>query len=289
MEAEPRFWIAIPVHNRVEMTRSCLLSLRRQRYQNYRVVVCDDGSADGTAEVLATEFPEAVVLYGDGNLWWTGATNECVKYILEHADADDYLITLNNDLEVADDYLGMMARALAEKPDAILASASYDIAYPDTLIEAGERIDWLRARARRLNAAQYNYSGLAEITHAPGRGTVFPLRVFSSIGLFDHEGLPQYGADYDFTHRARRAGYRIYMNYDAKLYSHVDHTGSTAFKGRWSFRRLYGYLTSIKSPGCLKYRWRFARRNCPSPLLPSYIVLDTARVVGSYLLKRKWR
>ncbi|RRQ21642.1 glycosyltransferase family 2 protein [Thiohalobacter thiocyanaticus] len=289
MKAEPRFWFAIPVHNRIELTRSCLQSIRKQVYRNFRIVVCDDGSEDGTAGILAADFPEVVVLNGDGNLWWTGATNECVKYILENAAPDDYLITLNNDLELAVNYLGMMAKALEHKPDAVLASASYDIAQPDRLVEPGERMDWVRAKVRKLDPVSYDYSGLAEITHAPGRGTVFPLRVFSSIGLFDFEGLPQYAADYDFTHRARRAGFRVYMNYDAKLYSHVDHTGSSAFKGGWSLNKFYGYLTSIKSPGCLKYRWRFARKNCPRLLLPSYIVLDTARVLISYLLKRRWR
>lgn len=289
MSFEPRFWFAIPVHNRFELTRACLASIRRQEYRNFRVVVCDDGSIDGTAELLAKEFPEVVVLNGDGNLWWTGATNECVRYILDHAEKGDYLITLNNDLELAVNYLGMMAQVLHEKPDAILMSASHDISHPEVLAEPGERMDWLRATTYKLDPAQYDYTGLAEVTHAPGRGTVFPVDVFARIGLFDFEGLPHYAADYDFTHRARRAGYRIYMNYDAKLYSHIDHTGSSAYRGGRSLRKLYGYLTSIKSPACLKYRWRFAWKNCPRLLLPSFVVLDTARVLGSYLFKQRWK
>lgn len=285
MKTDPRFWFAIPVHNRLELTRSCLESIRKQEYQNFRTVVCDDGSTDGTTTMLADEFPEVIVLNGNGNLWWTGATNECVRYIQEHADADDYLITLNNDLELSTNHLVMMARVLADKPEAILMSASYDIAQPDVLTEPGARMDWLRAKAYKLDPAQYNFSGLAEVTHAPGRGTVFPISVFARVGLFDFEALPHYSADFDLAHRARRAGYRIYINYDAKLYSHVDHTGSSTFKGDKSLGKLYGYFTNIKSPACLKYRWRFAWKNCPRHLLPSFIVLDTVRTLGSFLLR----
>ena len=289
MTSDPKFWFAIPVHNRAGLTRSCLMSICKQSYENYSVVLCDDGSTDGTARLLEKEFPEVNVVKGNGDLWWTGATNECVRYALENAEPSDYLITLNNDLELAEDYLERMASTLKKRPDAILMSASYDIARPDVLVEPGERMDWIRAKAYKIDPKQYDFSGLAEVTHAPGRGTVFPLRVFRQIGLYDFEGLPHYAADYDLAHRARRAGYHIYINYDAKLYSHVDSTGSSAFRGGISLRKLYGYLTDIKSPACLKYRWRFARKNCPPMLLPTYIVLDAARVLGSYLIKRRWK
>ena len=286
MTGEPIFWFAIPVHNRIEFTIRCLDSIRRQSFRHYRVVVCDDGSTDNTAEVLKNRFPHVTVVRGDGNLWWTGATNECLKYILENAGNGDFVVTLNNDLELAEDYLERMHAALSGQQDIILASASYAINNPVRLVEPGQRMSWLHAKEYALDPEKYDYSGLAEVTHASGRGTVFPVRVFKQIGLYDFEGLPHYAADYDLSHRARRAGYRIYMNYDARLYSHVDSTGSTAFRGAFSLSKLYGYLTDIKSPACLKYRWRFAWKNCPRMLLPSFILIDTARVVGSFLFKR---
>ena len=283
--SQPRFWFAIPVHNRIELTTRCLESIRSQSFRSFTVVVCNDGSTDDTAKILESRFPEVKVLQGDGNLWWTGATNECVKYMLENADSEDYIVTLNNDLELADDYLARMHEALSGQQDVILTSASYDINNPERLVEPGQRMSWLRAREYALNPEQYDYSGLAAVTHAPGRGTVFPVRVFKQVGLYDFEGLPHYAADYDLSMRSRRAGYRLYINYDAKLYSHVDSTGSKAFRGSLSLSKLYGYLTDIKSPACLKYRWRFSWKNCPPMLFPSFILLDTARVVGSFLFK----
>jgi GT2 family glycosyltransferase len=124
---------------------------------------------------------------------------------------------------------------------------------------------------------------LVEVTHAPGRGALIPLAVFRKVGLYDRKRLPHYGADYDLTLRARRAGFKVYISFDAKLYSHVEKTGATQFRGKRTLRGLFDYLTNMKSPASLRYRWRFALNNCPKILLPTYILLDTVFVIGSYI------
>ena len=48
--------IVIPVHNRRELTRNCLLSLQKQTYKNFSVIIVDDGSTDGTSEMIQKEF-----------------------------------------------------------------------------------------------------------------------------------------------------------------------------------------------------------------------------------------
>jgi GT2 family glycosyltransferase len=282
----PQFWFAIPVFNRIELTLSCLESIQSQSYKNYVVIICDDGSTDNSTEILTEKYPEVWIVKGDGNLWWTGATNECIRYILDRASADDFVVTLNNDLELADDYLREMVRAIHAKPDSIFMSASFDIANKQTMIEPGRRMNWFIAKDRKLDPKKYNSTGLAEVTHAPGRGTVFPIEVFKKVGLFDFEHFPQYAADYDLTHRATKSGYPIFINYDARLYSHVEETGLTAFRQGKSLSGLIGYLSDIKSPACLRYRWRYALKNCPKLLLPTFILLDAVFIVGSYFRSR---
>lgn len=41
-----------------------------------------------------------VVLNGDEDLWWAGATNLGIKYVLENIKDSDFILTLNNDVEV---------------------------------------------------------------------------------------------------------------------------------------------------------------------------------------------
>jgi GT2 family glycosyltransferase len=67
-------YIVIPVFNRKHYTKDCLLSLSAQTYSVFKTIVVDDGSTDGTADMLKEEFPEVIVLKGTGNLFWTAAT-----------------------------------------------------------------------------------------------------------------------------------------------------------------------------------------------------------------------
>ena len=123
---------------------------------------------------------------------------------------------------------------------------------------------------------------LAEVTHAPGRGTLIPLQAFSDLGLYDEKHLPHYGADYDFTYRARRAGYRILISYRARVFSHIDATGMTIMRREFNYKGFMRYLTDMKSPANLSARWWLAVNNCPRLLLPSFLMLDLLFVVGSY-------
>ncbi len=91
-------YIIIPVFNRKNFTRKCLISLRNQSLKNFKIIIIDDGSTDNTSEMLKNEFPEVHVIIGDGNFWWTRSINLGVKYVLENKG--DYILLLNNDTEL---------------------------------------------------------------------------------------------------------------------------------------------------------------------------------------------
>lgn len=99
-------YIVIPIYNRKNFTRECIVSLQNQTYKNYKIIIIDDGSTDGTKEMLQTEFPEVLVLYGDGNLFWTKAINMGIKKAL--ALGAEYILTLNNDTIATSDFLEKM-------------------------------------------------------------------------------------------------------------------------------------------------------------------------------------
>src|SRR5687768_17351615 len=101
-------YIVIPVHNRLDATRECLESVKSQPYKYFKVVLIDDGSTDGSSEYVKEKYPEVTVLKGDGDLWWTGATNLGVQYALQHCRENDYVLTLNNDTFLPLQYLDNM-------------------------------------------------------------------------------------------------------------------------------------------------------------------------------------
>ena len=62
------FHVLIPVFNRLQLTIRCLESLVAQTDQGTRIFLIDDGSTDGTAQVIREHFPEVQILHGDGSL-----------------------------------------------------------------------------------------------------------------------------------------------------------------------------------------------------------------------------
>lgn len=283
---EMKVWICIPVFNRVEFTLKCLESLKKQTYHNYMIVICDHGSTDGTSERIHSAYPEVIVLQESQDLWWTGAINRCVEYVLNAGDSDlDAVVTLNNDLEVDSDYISTLVGAVKRYPKAIITSAGYDIR-TRLLVSSGLRQNWLTSKVGITDPDKDRMPGeddLVEVTHAPGRGTLIPLSAFKELGLYDEVHLPHYAADYDFTFRAsRQGGYRIIISYRAKVFSHVEATGMTTIRQEFNWSALKRYLTDMKSPANLSARWWLAVNNCPRFLLPSYLVLDFFFVVGSF-------
>jgi GT2 family glycosyltransferase len=285
-----RLWVCIPVFNRLGLTSRCIESLERQDYADYCLVVCDDGSTDGTADYLRERHPDVILLEGDGELWWTGATNRCIEYVLDNCDPADAVITLNNDLEVGPDYLSELAKVAQRYPASLVGSASYDIA-TGNLVDSGFRHSWISGSARRLDPKADSMPAdpdVAEVTHLPGRGTLVPVRTLREIGLFDFGHLPHYGADYDLSFRAARHGYRVLIAYQARVMSHVEETGLTQIRKRFSPSAFWHYLTSRRSPGNLAVRFWLAVNNCPRWLLPWYFLVDFGRVMGGYFKHHLW-
>ncbi|MCQ8183168.1 glycosyltransferase family 2 protein [Methylomonas sp. SURF-1] len=281
-----KIWVCIPVFNRVNFTIKCLESLIGQSNRNFSVVICDHGSTDGTEDLIRRRYPEVIVIPAASSLWWTGAINVCVNYILENASAEDYLLTLNNDTEIPRDYLAEFAKLVIKYPRAVLTSVPHDIKSGKPL-SSGFRQNWLTAKSIPVSFEKDHLPDdvdVVSVTHASGRGTLFPVAVFRELGLYDEVHLPHYGADYDFSHKARRAGYSVLSCRNCKVYSHVDVTGMATLRSQLSAKRVFDYFTSIRSPANIKARWWFGWNNCPRLLFPIYITVDLARVISGYFM-----
>ena len=273
--------IVIPVHNRIEFTRQCLLSLRNQTFKDFSVVVIDDGSTDGTEKMLKNEFPEVYVIKGDGNLWWTKATNLGVKYALENAA--DYILTLNNDTIANEDFLEKMIYWAEKTPNALLGAFALD-ADTKKPVYGGEIINWKWANSKFLLDVlpKEQWHGLHEVTHFPGRGLLIPVEVFKRIGLYDEKHFPHYAADYDFTHSAIRAGFKVYCNYDAKLFIYPDISGAEENRKKKSLVNYYNHLFGIKGGANIFYFTRYTIINCPPKYIPFFLIRGYIQRIFGY-------
>ncbi|AKD03918.1 glycosyltransferase family 2 protein [Pontibacter korlensis] len=277
-------YIVIPVFNRKNFTKECLLSLKRGTNQNFKVIVVDDGSTDGTAEMLREEFPEVEVLFGDGNLFWTASVNMGIKHALQQGA--DYVMTLNNDLEVAEGYIENTYKWMAQKPNAIIGALEMDAGTREPAF-GGEIVDFKLNKVRHLlhELPKEKQVGLHAVSQLPGRGLLIPRAVFEKIGLLDQDRFPHYVADYDFTHTALRNGFELYVNYDAKLYTYPEESGERQNRQSKSLANFYKHLFDIKGGGNLRDFTRFTLKNCPTPYIPYYLANGYARRIFGYMLK----
>ncbi|GAB3853049.1 glycosyltransferase family 2 protein [Hymenobacter terrigena] len=276
-------YVVIPVFNRLPYTRACLNSLRQQTRTDFRIVVVDDGSTDGTAEVLANEFPEVEVVTGDGNLYWTAGVNAGIRRAL--ALGATRVLTMNNDVLALPDFIERMLAYADQHPTAILGALELDAATGEP-VYGGERLDWSTNTRhdllKELTPAERH--GLHPVTYLPGRGLLIPLAVIEAIGLFDEKRLPHYLADFDYTSVARRHGFPVFCNYDARLSTYPDESGQEQTRRQRTLRGYLQHLFGIRGGGNLRNFTHFSLKNCPRPYLPYFLLNGYARRLAGYFL-----
>jgi GT2 family glycosyltransferase len=231
-----------------------------------------------------------IVLKGNGSLYWTGGINMCIAHALRNCDDDDYILALNNDLVVEHDYLSILVEKVKENKKSIITSVAADIKPPNEIFYYGYRLNWLTTKYSAVDPNRdfsEHDSTLIELTQASGRGTIFPVIAFKKYGLFDNANFPQYGADFDYSMKLSRHRYKIFVCTAAKVYSHIEATGSLVYRrSSKSLSLFWKYLTDIKSPCNLSKRVKFAVKNCPTKYLLIFLAIDISVVILNYWIRK---
>ncbi len=278
-------YIVIPVHNNKNYTKDCLQCLQKQIYSDFKIIVVDDGSTDGTDVMIKKNYPDVFLLKGDGNLWWAGATNLGIDWALNAGGESDYILTLNNDLVVKENYLASLMDSAKSFKDTLIGSLSADLKHPEEINDGGVKINFWTAKYESLNKGKTlavldnQPNKHVEVSALSGRGTLIPFTVFKAIGTYNYKQLPHYGADYEFSIRAKNAGFPLMVSYSSILYSHVDETGLDN-ENRYAFLK---YFFNIKSPSSIPQRLKFALCITKNPfMLASYVLFDLTRNILHY-------
>jgi len=277
-------YIITPVYNRKDFTQSYLSALAKQTKQNFKTIIVDDGSTDGTAEMIEAEFPEVILLKEQGDLWWAEATNIGIRHALELGA--DYVMTLNDDTLPEPDYIENMQLQSQQNPNALLGAFAVNVENNQPVF-GGEILNWKTGNFENVldKLSPDQYQGLHPVNVFPGRGLLIPAEVFNKIGFYDSKNFPQTIADLDFTARATNAGYNIYCNYDAKIKIYPEESGGVSIRKEKSLKNYYRHLFSQRGAGNLKWFSVFAFKNAPKRYLISYWGIGIARRVGGYLIE----
>jgi GT2 family glycosyltransferase len=246
--------VLIPAHNNKHDVLVVLECLSRQTYAELNVVLVDDGSTDGTEEAVRQRFPHVTVLDGNGNLWWAGACALGIEHILPSAREGDYVLLLNNDVVISPEYVSELVSCSVATGRSLVGSTIVDLDNPQD-VSAGIWLDeGLRATVNRDTAQIASTICDERVDVLPGRGTLVPIEVYKSVGNFEAKRLPHYGSDYEFTIRARRAGYKLAVSHRAVVHAKFNVTGYHLRQGAtYSLGECWKLLFSRRSSANLYY------------------------------------
>src|SRR5450631_2537264 len=100
-----KVYILLPVHNRREVTERFIDCLAVQIYSNYHLILIDDGSTDGTAEMAQAKIKNLTVLNGRGDWWWAGSLQQGINWLDQHGVRDrDIVVFANDDITFEADF-----------------------------------------------------------------------------------------------------------------------------------------------------------------------------------------
>ncbi len=277
-------YIITPVFNRKNFTKNYLKALENQTVKEFKTIIVDDGSTDGTAYMIEEKFPEVILLKEKGDLWWAEATNLGIRYAMKCGAT--YVMTLNDDTLPEPDYMKKMIYWSEKYPDALLGALAIDANSQD-VVYGGEILNWKTAKFESLLKAvqKEKQHGLHKVNTFPGRGLLIPVNVFKDIGLYDSKNFPQTIADLDFTARADNAGYNIFCNYDARIKIFPEESGGVKLKNNKSLKNYYQHLFGKRGGGNLIWFTIFAFKNTPKKFIFQFWAIGILRRIGGYLIE----
>ena len=222
MRADNKVSVVIPNYNGKRFLAACLKALLSDAPEAELLVV-DNGSADGSRELVEREFPGVRLIALDQNYGFPRAVNEGIR-----AASRPYVILLNNDTEVLPGFTDALADALEADGRAFSAQAKLiSLQDPERIDDAGNyycALGWAFARGKDRPAACYEKPGA--VFAACAGAAAYRRELFEKIGSFD-EAHFAYLEDIDVGWRARIAGYRnLYVPSAKALHAGSGTSGS---------------------------------------------------------------
>jgi len=249
----PRVSIIIPNWNGARHLPTCLESLRRQTFRDFEVIVVDNGSTDGSLDLLARDYPEVRVLALGENWGFAGACNVGIR-----AARGEFVILLNNDTEADPRWLEEVVAVFERRPEAgIVASKMLLFDQRDTFHTAGDfyRVDGIPGNRGVWEKDEGQYDREEVVFSACGGSAAYRREMLDRIGLLDEDFF--YSCeDVDLAWRAQLAGYRCVYAPRAVVYHKLSATGGGVTASFYDGRNFIYLLVKDYPSDLWRRHWR---------------------------------
>ena len=242
----PRASIIIPVYNNLLYTLTCIVSvLESAPAVALEIIVADDRSTDGTAEIISLIGGLVRHVQHPRNLGFLGNCNAAAEKA-----AGDYVVLLNNDTVVMP---GWLDNLLAPFVDISIGLTGSKLLNGDGTLQEAGGLFWSDGSAWNFGRGQdpllpaFNYQ--KDVDYISGASIALPTRLWRQMGGFDPFYSPAYCEDSDLAFRIRAAGYRTVYQPHSVL---VHHEGRSHGRDTSGGIKAYQVVNQAK----LLERWR---------------------------------
>jgi GT2 family glycosyltransferase len=207
--AYPLTYVVIINWNGKDILQKCLLTFfANTKRDNCRVVLVDNGSTDGSIEMLQNDFPQIQLIKNSANMGFSVANNQGIRVAL--ANGAKQVLLLNNDIEITDDkWLEKLSTALESNSE--IGVAGCKLLFGDGRIQHAGGVITLRGASHRgeREVDRGQFDRVEFVDYVTGAVLLIKSEVISEIGLLDEGYSPIYCEDSDWCVRARLRGYKI--------------------------------------------------------------------------------
>ncbi len=281
--------IVILNYNTREVLRDCLTSLSHTRGIDLQTIVVDNCSGDGSAEMVARDFPQVRLITSPHNGGYAYGNNLGLREFLARQDPPRALLLLNTDTVVPPealrglmDFLGAHPEAGVVGPKLVLRDGSLDLAcrrsFPTPEVSFYRMVGLSKLFPRSRRFGRYNLTYLdenqtAEVDSVVGACMLMRTEVLERAGLLD-ESFFMYGEDLDLALRIKEHGWKVYYYPGVQVLHYKRESSKQSPRARVEFyRSMYIF-----------YRKHYARA---TPLWLHTLVLGGIAVRGGWVLARE--
>jgi len=219
----PDLSVIIVSYNTRDLLRGCLQTVFASHLPGgFEVIVVDNCSSDGSADMVAAEFPEAILIRSQHNGGFAFGNNQGLRVARGR-----YVLLLNPDTAVPPDAFAILVRFMDEHPEAgvcgprlVRADGSLDLAcrrsFPTPEVSFYRLIGLSKLFPQSPRFARYNLTyldeyQLAEVDSVVGACMMVRRQAIEQTGLLDEEFF-MYGEDLDWAYRIKSKGWKVFYN-----------------------------------------------------------------------------
>ncbi|GAB4312127.1 MAG: hypothetical protein Kow0091_18700 [Geminocystis sp.] len=286
-------FVCVPTYREPKKVIDFLKSCEQIRYAPFKLIIVNANPGDETSKIIQREKYlvnyEIFEIDGQSDEFWSATVNRGLKFILNYANPEDWILLSNIDIKFNCDIVGSLFEQASQKHKVQVGAACVS---SNNLISSGVQVkSWFTTLTKHPYAG-YRIDDipqdlLLKVDYLPTRCMIFPVEAITEVGLIADKYLPHYGADYEFSHRLAKAGYTPFIYFGASIEVDKKNTGKSIYSNQSTFSQRLSNLMDIKNPSNPKFRLVFIILVYPLYAIPTAIIAYFIRTLVEISLEKK--